>query len=186
ISSLILVSACCLFNLNLRRFLLGCYWQECAPQRNFHVRDWKIPVNFFPEEVKVTEMMIPSEGSGEIERGSQNAFWDNGNGASLYSIDRYATIKRASEKYENRLDDMVDDVTNKVWVTPSEITFSSLTADEAFIACGTWIKYGCGMLARYQEYVIFFNTIIDEEMTYSDFEKIAIYLDEQITSRLYP
>jgi hypothetical protein len=183
--SLILVSVACLCRIDARKLLLGCYWQQCAPDRDFHVRDWEIPDHFFPKYAKVSHMYIPSEGSGEIEWGSQAVFWDNGDGIAGYDIYRYPTNGKASTQYERILNRMVDRETKHPW--DSDIfDFTSSSADEIFIACGTWTEKRCGMLARYQEYVIFFNAIMDEKMTHSDFEEILIYLDEQISIRLYP
>lgn len=81
---------------------------------------------------------------------------------------------------------MVDDKINNLWARPNEIAFSSATANEIFIACGDWSGRRCGMLARYEEHVVFFNATMDDKMTYSMFEEIAIYLDDQISNRLYP
>jgi len=183
---LILFSSACLCSLDTRRLILGCYWQDCVPVRNFHVLDWEIPANLFPNNAKVSRMMIPSEGMGEMERGSQNIFWNGGNGIAGYDIYRYPTLKKATTQYKRIFKDMVDDETKAPWIRPSELTFSSSTADEIFVGCGDWMGRRCGMLARYQEYVVFFNAVMDEKMRYTDFEKIIIYLDEQISSRLYP
>ncbi len=186
--SLILVSVACLCNIDMRQLLLGCYWQECAPDRDFHVRDWEIPDYFFPKDAKVSHMYIPSEGSGEIERGSQAAFWDHGAGIAGYDIYRYPTERKAINEYDRVHRGMVevDDRTKIPWSYPEVFTFTSSSADEIFIGCGTWTEKRCGMLARYQEYVIYFHASIDEKMSYGDFEEIMIYLDEQISSRLYP
>lgn len=183
---LIFTSIACFCNIDVRELLLGCYWQQCAPERSFHVLDWMIPAAFFSSDAKVSEMMISSEGAGETEQGSQNIFWDNGNGIAIYHIYRYATERKAVGQYDRIRRGMVNDGTKYPWIYPDAFTFSSSSADEIFIACGTWTEKRCGMLARYQEYVIFFNATMDEKMSYSDFEKIMIYLDEQITVRLYP
>lgn len=186
-SLLILIFASIAFfcNIDVRELLLGCYWQQCAPERGFHVLDWEIPEYFFPKYAKVSHMYIPSEGSGEIEWGSQTVFWDNGDGIAGYDIYRYPTNRKASMQYERILNRMADRETKHPWDSDI-LNFTSASADEIFIACGTWTEKRCGMLARYQEYVIFFNATMDEKMSYSDFEKIMIYLDEQITVRLYP
>lgn len=182
--TLFLVAFLC--NLDTRRLLTGCYWQKCAPERNFHVLDWEIPAHLFSDSTQISHIYISSEGMGEIERGSQSMFWDGGDGIAGYDIYRYSTIKKASVQYERILKHMVNDRTESPWIRPNELSFHSVAADELFVTCGDWTKKRCGMLARYQEYVIFFNTIMDDEMTYSEFEKIAFYLDEQISSRLYP
>jgi hypothetical protein len=183
---LIFASIACFCNIDVRKLSLGCYWQQCAPERDFHVRDWEIPVAFFSSDAKVSGMMIPSEGAGEIERGSQNIVWNNGDGSAIYHIHRYPTESKAINEYDRVHRGMVDDGTKIPWSYPEVFNFTSSSADEIFIGCGTWTEKRCGMLARYQEYVIYFHASIDEKMSYSDFEEIMIYLDEQITVRLYP
>jgi hypothetical protein len=151
------------------------------------VLDWKIPVDMFPNGAKVSDMMIPSEGKGEIESGDQNIFWDNGNSSAIYLINRYPTIKAAVAEYQRILKLMVEDETKTPWTSPSDSAFSSTTADEFLIACGNWtFEKRCGVAARYQEYVILFHETMDEKTLYSDFEKIAVYLDGQLSQRLYP
>jgi len=81
---------------------------------------------------------------------------------------------------------MADDETKKAWARPKELTYSNSMADEMQVACGIWIVRRCGVVARYQEYVISFDATMDQEMGYAEFEKIVIYIDEQISSRLYP
>lgn len=166
--------------------LKDCLWWECVPERDFHVLDLELPVFLFPDKTYLSPISPSSEGGGEIERGSQSIFWDDGDRVAIYSIYRYPTIKRAIRAFKFYIDYMVDSETKKPWIHPNEVIFSSPTADEMIIACGNWSERRCGMLARYQEYVIFFNATMDEKMTYTEFEKIATYLDEQISSRLYP
>lgn len=182
--SILFISFFC--SLDTRKLLLGCYWKDCVPERNFHVQDWQIPPDFFPPDAKVSGLMISSDGAGEIERRSQSIFWNDGNGIAGYNIYRYRTIKESMGNYKNTLNRMVDDGTGNSWELPADIMFVSSTADDFFIGCGIWIVYRCGTLARYQEYLILFTMVVDEKMTYSDFKNIAVYLDEQISSRLYP
>jgi hypothetical protein len=181
----ILVSCPC-FVLASQYFLNGCFWWECVPERSFGVLEWKIPANMVPEGALVSPMMVSSEGAGEIERGSQNIFGDGGNDSVIYNIYRYPSIRKAIVEYASYAKRMVDDETRNVWIQPKELIYSSSTADEMQIACGDWMERRCGMRARYQEYVIFFTASMGKEMTYTEFEKIVIYLDQQISSRLYP
>jgi hypothetical protein len=184
--TLVLFALACTCSLNTRQFLLGCYWQDCVPEREFHVLDWEIPARFFPVDAKFSHIYIPSEGMGEIESGSQAIFWNNGNGIAGYDIYRYPTVKKAQTQYERIAKGMVDDGTKNPWTRPDDVTFTSSTAEETFVGCGDWTGKRCGLLARYQEYVLFFTIVLDEKMTYADFEKIAIYLDDEVSSRLYP
>ena len=177
---------CALLTLGGQYILNDCVWWECVPERDFHVLDWELPANLFPSDANLTPISPSSEGAGEKERGSQNIYWDKGNGLAIYKISRYSTRRAAVQAYEFKMEQLIDDVSQLPWTRPSEIAFSSVTADDMVIGCGYWSVWRCGMVARYQEYVIFFNTVIDEKMTYAEFEKVAFYLDEQISIRLYP
>lgn len=166
-------------------FLLGCVWWDCAPERNFHVRDWELPASFFPDGALVEHISASSEGTGEKERGSQTILWPYG-GAG-YSIERYASNRKAISNYEFQVKHMADYVTNIPWTEPTHLTFYSTTADDIHISCGKGLQdIKCGFAVRYQEYVIYFSSSIDERMTFEDFEKVLFYIDEQISSHLYP
>ena len=168
-------------------FLQDCLWWNCAPERDFHVLELELPSSIFPDGVQISPIEPSSEGSGEIERGSQSIFWNSGNGLASYDINRYPTVNKAIRIYEFDQSHMVDSETGNLWVQPAELTYSSSKADQFFVACGNWSGIDrCGMLVRYQEYEIFFRAVMDNQMTYSDFEKIIVYIDEQISSRLYP
>jgi len=171
---------------SMRIFLHGCLWWECAPKRIFHVRDWELPASLFPDGALVGNISASSEGTGETERGTQTIFWTYG-GAG-YRIYRYATSRRAISKYDFEVNHMVDYETNMPWAKPTQLTFHSATADSVHIACGNGLQgTECGFTGRYQEYVIYYSSSIDEErMTFKDFEEILIYINEQISNRLYP
>jgi hypothetical protein len=177
------VIALCVFS--TQTILHGCLWWECAPDRNFHVRDWELSADFFPDGALVKHISATSDGSGEKERGSQTIFWSNG--GALYSIMRYPSNQKAIFQYEFEVDHMADFRTKIPWEEPAQLTFYSTQADKTQIACGKGIQgTDCRFVGRYQEYVVYFASSIDEGMTFQDFEKILEYLDEQISSRLYP
>jgi hypothetical protein len=186
ITTLFLLLFCILCILVLQLVIGGCFWWECMPNRSFHVLDWELPAYLFPKDANLSSIQIPSEAGGEIEIGSQDIHWNKGNGIAGYDINRYATINKAVQEYGSEVKQMVDDGTRRLWIHPNEVTFVSITADEMIITCGNWSGRRCGMVARYQEYVISFDATMDEEMGYAEFEKIVIYLDKQISNRLYP
>jgi hypothetical protein len=168
-------------------FLNGCLWWNCVPERDFHVAEMELPSSIFHNSVQISPINPSSEGAGEIDRGSQSIFWNNGNSSAGYDVNRYPTIKKAIQVYELDSNNMADSDTQKKWARPIELTYSSSTADQFLVACGNWAAiYHCGMLARYQEYEIFFRATIDDQMTYSDFEKVVAYIDKEISNRLYP
>jgi len=181
VSLVLLLVAFCLF---LGQYLLnGCLWWECAPQRDFHVLDWEIPANLFPKGAIVSDISTPSEGHGEIEGGGQDI--NIGDGIAVYEIYRFPSAGRAISDFNRMKKSMFDPETGIEWKTPADVTFSSPTADDLYIACGYFYQYRCELAARYQEYAIFFGATINDKMTYAEFEKVLFYLDEQISSHLY-
>jgi hypothetical protein len=183
IAVVLLFAFCILF---AGQYLLnGCFWWECAPEREFHVLDWEVPANLFPEGAIIGHISTPSEGHGEIEAGGQEVDIDYA--AVLYRIYRFPSVRKATADFDRLKKGMVDPETGIQWNPPDDLTFSSSTADDLYIACGYWVnRYRCKMASRYQEYIMFINADIDDKMTFVRFEKILFYLDEQISRRLYP
>ena len=161
----------------------GCFWWECAPERMFHVRDWEIPMTFFPEGSYTDHISAPTDGSNELEGGFQSIYVDQG--IIVYDIYRFPRTKDAVAEFDHNKRNMVNRDTGEKWQVPSDLTFSSTTADDIYIACGYW-RYRCQMTARYQEFVTFLNADINDKMSFGDFEKVVFYLDEQLSSGLYP
>jgi hypothetical protein len=182
--ALLFVSACCIFS--GQYVSNGCFWWECAPERGFRILDWEIPIFLFPEGAFTDHITIPTDNMvGEIEGGLQTVYIDYG--LAIYNIYRFPRVKEATSQFEHDKRDMIDRKTGEVWGVPENLTFSSITADDLYIACGYWSElYRCKMTARYQEYVLFFNADINDKMTFANFERILFYFDEQISSRLYP
>jgi hypothetical protein len=167
-------------------FLKGCFWWNCVPNRPFHVLDWELPVDMFPKDAYSSSIVPPSEGAGEIERGSQIIYWNKDQGIAMYGIERYPTIKRAIHEYEHLANEENKKKSDFGVELPQGQVYRSKTADNLSIVCVNRETETCNMIARYQEYVIRFFSVVDDNMTYSDFEKVSFYIDEQISSRLYP
>jgi hypothetical protein len=164
----------------------GCFWWECVPERDFHVSDWEIPLSLLPAGASTDPLTRPADNMfGENEGRFQDVYLDYR--IATYEIYRFPRVKDAVFRFEQNKKGMVDRETGKVWDVPGDLTFSSPTVDDLYIACGYSSQiYSCEMTARYQEYVIFFKADINNQMTFAHFEKILFYLDEQISSRLYP
>lgn len=170
-----------------QRFWKGCFWWNCAPQRDFSVLDWEIPDYLFPEDSQVGNVSLPTDGDPYIEDGSQSVWIGNSGNGAIYVIDRFPTVKRAIADLKRTKERMYDPSSGEKWHPPDDINFHSATADEQYIACGLFFDTNrCETVIRYQEYIIFFNSDITDEMTYVRYEEILYYLDEQISSRLYP
>lgn len=187
--SLFITALCavsCIVSVQL--FLNGCLWWECAPARSFRIVDWEIPSRLLPSQTQSSHIEYDRNGQGTKGSASQGLYLDGGKGTAIYIIDRYASIDEARRSYEkSRQSFFIDRVTGISWFKPQEITYVSPSADEFFVSCGTLMPndFRCGMIARYQEYILFFNATIGGTMTYGDFQDIVVYLDEQITNHLY-
>ena len=162
-----------------------CLWWDCAPQRNFKISDLALPSNLFPDGSIINPIFPLSDEHTTIEDGMQSIFWDNGNGSAGYTIYRYPTVKNAKDAFEFHKHELFNRETKEAWKPPTNLTFSSATADALYIACGYWNDKECAMVARYQEYVVFFNTTVDTKMTFPSFEKILIFIDQQISGKIY-
>lgn len=187
VAALITVLSACVLACAVSSQLLvkGCLWWECAPQRAWRVQALDIPDRLFPSGAIINSLSRRSEGEGTIDNGEKSVYWSQGWGIAVYHVLRYPSEKAAAPVYA-REENHIDTLTNLPWARPAELTFMSATADEYYVACGHWGEYRCAMVARYQEYVLQFNAVIDSSMTHSDFEKILIFLDQQISDRLYP
>lgn len=165
--------------------LNGCFFWDCVPERSFHVRDWEIPMTLLPVGSYTDHISAPTDSSNELEGGFQTVYVDQG--IVVYIIYRFPRINEAVAEFDHDKRNMIDRNTGEKWQVPSDLTFSSTTADDVYVACGYWSnRYRCQMTSRYQEYVVFLNADINDKVTFARFEKILFYLDEQISSRLYP
>jgi hypothetical protein len=187
LSLIIFTIISCACFVSFYQYLLNrCFWWECVPERNFTVLDWEIPLYLFPDGSFTEHITAPTDNSlGEVEAGFQTIRMYSG--VAIYDIYRFSSVKNAITQFERDKESMISSETGNLWLVPDNITFSSETADDIYIACGYWSnRYRCKMIAYYQEYFIFFNTDINDQMTFERFENIVAYLDEQISSRLYP
>jgi len=163
----------------------GCLLWECAPQRPFRVSDLDLPAHLFPQEAIVNSLYPLSEGEGTTENGIKPVYWNQGSdGRAIYEVLRFPSARQAREMFQSNKQAFADLESKEPWQRPAALTFASPKADDFFVGCGNWSEYRCGMIARYAEYVVQFNAVIDTEMTYESFEKIVAFIDNQMTTRL--
>jgi hypothetical protein len=118
------------------------------------------------------------------EDGVQTFYWDQGH--AVYEVLRFASVSKAGSEFQGSRQ-FVDTATGTLWQSPVELTFVSSQATNWYVACGMHATYyKCRMLAQYEEYIVVFNSVIDSKMTYQHFEGIELYVDEVISSQLYP
>ncbi|MBI5354548.1 MAG: hypothetical protein HZB50_18055 [Chloroflexi bacterium] len=181
----IILFSCSCFALAGQYVLHGCLWWECAPERYFRVSELELPHNLFPDDLIVNHIYPLSDEHETIDDGGQSIYWDTGNAG--YVIYRFPTIRRAKVGFDFNKH-MLFSGAEDVWLSIADSIFPNTTADSAYIACGNRSIYikECTMVARYQEYVVYFSAVMDNKLLYADFEKIVVYIDEQLSSRLYP
>jgi hypothetical protein len=166
--------------------IYGCLLWDCAPKRSFKVLDLDLPDNLYPQGSIVNSLYPLSEGEGTTENGSKTVYWNGGWGRAIYIIWRYPSARQAAKMFPLEKKGFADTGSKKPWQRPSTLTFVSRKADDFFLGCGYWSEYHCGMVARYAEYIVHFNAIIDSEMAHDDFQKIVVFIDNQISAKLRP
>jgi hypothetical protein len=166
-----------------RTVIYGCFWWECVSQRSFRVIDLDLPDDLFPAGSIVNALYPLSEDEGTLENGGKPIYWDQGSAG--YTVFRFSSNRQAAERYSTLKAFYTDPKTKGLWPKPATLTFVSPKADEFYIGCGYRLVDNCGMLARYREYIVEFDTTIDPEMTIAQFEKIVRFIDQQITAHLY-
>jgi hypothetical protein len=169
-------------------FFKGCLWWECAPARTFDVLDLGLPSTLFPADAQYSSMYYDRNAPLKvIDNGGQTIYWGSGNGLGIYFVYQYPTTGDAQEDYlRNRNWFFQDDNTKIPW-DENVLTYDSSYADEFYSACGIIVAndYRCGMTAQYQEFFVFFNTTITEEMTHDDFQRVVTFIDQQMGKYIY-
>jgi hypothetical protein len=163
-----------------------CLWWNCAPTRTFDVIDLSLPSILFPADSQYNPIYYDSDDNLEtITSGIQAIYWKNG--SSGYHIDRYATYEDAKKEYEWTKGWFFENGNTKIQWDEYVLIYKSSFADEFYSACGVLIAndYRCAMAAQYQEFHVFFNTTITEEMTHEDFQRVVRFIDEQMGKYLY-
>ena len=165
-------------------FISDCLWWDCAPTRNFSVLDLNIP----PELSSGTSIHLldddnPSTKGTGVQPIYSNGLLDTGH----YIVEKYSTVKKAAEAYKHGLHLFKVFETQQAWTTPKKLSFTSRFADESMIGCGVGFQkdfYRCIFQGRYEEILIIVNCRMSEDMTYQDFEKIVVFLDQKIATLL--
>lgn len=180
IATIILGSA---FVCGLVTYLLileSCLFLNCVKERSFNALDLEIPSDLFPSEATVTGIHRPSESQGAFESASMSFYWQSGNSLAGYHVWRFRKEKEASRAF-------LAESGGSLYDGKSDDFYHSSMADEFAVGCGIrWgFGYRCNMAARYQEYVVNFRSVIDQEMTHEMFNEVIIYIDEQMAHYLY-
>ncbi|MCA9945298.1 MAG: hypothetical protein KC449_17560, partial [Anaerolineales bacterium] len=111
---------------------------------------------------------------------SMTIYWKGGNGLATYKVWRFRKESEASRAFsaESR---------QSIFVENASLFYQSSIAGEFSVGCGYLQGFGyrCNMTARYEEYVVNFHSVIDQEMTHEMFNEVIIFIDEQMAHYLY-
>jgi hypothetical protein len=154
---------------------------DCPPERAFEVLGLDIPARFFPHTDRVGGFSIIHDSPQTIEDGIMSAHWDEGNSAAIYIVERFSTEEGAQERFYSTVNSIILPMRGRV-----NLSFESERAKIIRFSCGDDENFGyrCIFVAQYDEYCVFFNSNIDDEMTFLEYRDIVIYIDRQITQKM--
>jgi hypothetical protein len=161
----------------------GCLFWGCAPRRSFDAMDLGLPKTLFPDDADYYTILSDRNAPIRTEsNGIQTIYWGSQGGLGIYIVYQYATTKDAQEDYEWTRDWFFEDSNTNIPWEENESTNISTLADEFYSACGyrEGKRYRCGMVARYQEFYVFFNSTITDEMSFEDFQEAINFIDQQM------
>jgi hypothetical protein len=167
--------------------LKRCWWWECAPTRTFDVSDLGLPASLFPDNAQYNPVYYDRNApSDTVDNASQAIYWAQGGGAG-YLAYQYPTTLGAQKNYARTRDWFFQNGNTKIPWDENVLTYKSSLADDFYSACGILVAkdYRCGMVAQYQEFYVFFNTTITKEITYEDFERAVVFIDQQMVKYLH-
>ena len=107
-------------------------------------------------------------------------YWSEGAGNSVYNVWRFRSEGAAKRFYEGLSN------TSENYSSHESLIYRSKLANNFNMECGDSIfgGYECDLDARYHEFVLSFNSIIDEQMPIDQFNRIVQFIDLQMLEHL--
>lgn len=146
-----------------------------------------LPVSLFSPPVQTDGMHPLSHAPhpNAVEHGYQDIEWQGGAGRAIYLVYRVPTTGMATDAFSQYKQTLRDPETDIPWQEPTSLSFHSSKAREFYVACGQWaVVRKCSLVARYEEYIVYFTATMGSDMTLQHFEQIVSYIDKQISDRL--
>lgn len=144
---------------------VACTSSTPVPRRPFATDSLLMDATLFPPGWSNRSIIPTADSHGAVEHLLRDM---NGRGTIVHEIYRYEFVRDAQREYKRQLDvwypggaQYYDD-----WEKRLELTARLNTADEAYVACAKYIApitegtSRCGMLARYDEFVVRFSAQI--------------------------
>ena len=170
--------------LSLLAFTESCTSVESlfAPRRNVPIQALILDTEPFPPGTWRDDVNLYSR-KGSFDRESAQFNWFGGN--AVQEVYRYQSAKKALKEYNSSwlTDGYFREASNRgPWIRPAEIQYDGLVPDECRLLCGKRVVfYKCTLTARYEEYLIILDVIMDgEAMTYERLGQVLKALDERM------
>lgn len=165
--------------------MLSCGWiYNWLYYPPLQVKQLEIPVSFFPSDARYNNMRPLSDALPAIDGGIQAVYWSNGDGRAVLVIERFPIVslaRRVQTHYEGSS-------SYPIYTNSEDKLYQSTIAVQSVTGCGISELGGgfqCVYRARYREYVVRLNVIIDGSMDIEQFNTIAEYIDVNFQSYLY-
>lgn len=169
----------------------ACLPCQQAPERDFTTESLLMDKSMFPEGWENGWLSPTADSHGAFEHFSIDVLGGRG-GVAVHEIYRYECVNNARREYKRQLDvwfprtPLYDE-----WRPREDLKASLAFADEAYVACANrgWPLeekiMNCGMLARYQEYVVRFSTqVVPPYLTFEDLARILESIDATFASAM--
>ena len=135
-----------------------------APPRPFTTESMLMDATLFPPGWSNQPISPTADSHGALEHPSRDM---SGDGVVVHEIYRYEFVRSAQREYKRQLDVWYPGTHfYGAWEEKPELTTLMDFADEAYVACASYIAPNtegasrCGMLARYGEFVVRFSAQI--------------------------
>jgi len=140
-----------------------------------------IPEEFFPSDSDYHLIHPARDAFPALNSGSQTIYWAELNGLAIFIVERLPTSGLAQKAFR-----FYNDL-NSSYFLYADSLYHSTIADEFTTGCGNsnFGGFRCVANARYGEYVITLEVVIDEEMTIEKFENIVKYVDQRFHEELF-
>ena len=165
-----------------------------APQRPFTTESLLMDAALFPPGWSNRPIIPTADSHGAVEHPSRDM---NGWGTIVHEIYRYKYERGAQREYKRQLDVWYQGAQYYgEWEARPELAARLDFADEAYVACARYIAPRvkdaelCGMLARYQEFVVRFSAQVapSEEpmLDENDLAELLTKLDDKWEAAMAP
>jgi hypothetical protein len=181
LSILLPVLSCCLLSYQL--FYFKCLW-NCAPKRTFTTEEFVLPKEYFPDDAVFSKLVGTREDIQSIYSVYSIVYW--GDRSALYEIRRLPTKRVAINEYDRKAMYYTNSL-DLLGQYSRIIDFSSSIADKYQVTCarGLYKRTSCAFIARYDEFVIFFNaTIGSKDLKEENYLEVLKHIDKTMANLL--